>query len=175
MTQPEGLEELCYSGTCADKNLPLEGHTVRFRVSDETVVFQDLALGECRQEPRAQCGDFSLRDRNGQWTYQFCCVVDDMRQGGNLVIRGADILASTGRQLQLFDALGCSRPEYCHHRLVLDQEGEKLSKRQRSESVTQLREKGLSSEDVLGRAAFAGGLIPTERPLSMTDMPALFE
>jgi glutamyl/glutaminyl-tRNA synthetase len=173
--QPDGLEELCYSGTCADKNLPLEGHTVRFRVLDNSVVFQDLALGEFCQEPRAQCGDFSLRDRTGQWTYQFCCVVDDIRHGVNLVIRGADILGSTGRQLQLFDALGHPHPAYYHHPLALNEEGKKLSKRLRSETLTQLRESGVTAEDVLGRAAFAGGLISQERPVSMPEIISLFE
>jgi glutamyl/glutaminyl-tRNA synthetase len=172
--QPDGSGELCYTGTCADKNLPLEGNTVRFRIPDGEVVFQDLALGTCCQTPRTQCGDFSLRDRNGQWTYQFCCVVDDIRQGVNLVIRGEDILASTGRQIQLLAALGHEPPLYFHHALLLDTEGKKLSKRQFSESIAQLREAGCSSEELLGRAAFAGGLVSEERALSRADIMALF-
>lgn len=164
--QPEGKGELCYSGTCADKNLPLEGNTVRFRVPDSEVVFQDLKRGECRQTPITQCGDFSLRDRTGQWTYQFCCVCDDIRQGINLVVRGEDILSSTGRQIQLFQALGHPPPDYFHHPLVCDAQGEKLGKRQHSESIARQREAGISASEILGQAAFSGGLIPEHRPLN---------
>jgi len=172
--QPEGKGELCYSGTCAEKNLPLEGNTVRFRIPDGEVAFLDLARGDCRQTPVIQCGDFSLRDRNGQWTYQFCCVCDDFRHGVNLVVRGEDILSSTARQIQLFHALGYEPPRYFHHGLLCDEEGRKLSKRQRSESITQLREDGVSVEEIIARAAFSGGLVPEPRPLSAQAAVALF-
>lgn len=158
--------ELCYTGTCAEKNLSLSGNTVRFRVPDGEVIFDDLALGERCQTPSTQCGDFSLRDRTGQWTYQFCCVCDDIRQGINLVVRGEDILLSTGRQIQLFQALDSPTPAYFHHPLVCDAHGEKLSKRQRSESITQLRESGVSAKKIIGHVAFEGGLIPESRPMS---------
>ncbi len=164
--QQEGQDELCYSGTCAKKNLPLEGNTVRFRVSPGKIAFHDLALGDYHQAPATQCGDFSLRDRNGQWTYQFCCVCDDIRHGINLVVRGEDILPSTGRQIQLFHALGQEPPIYFHHPLLSDGSGEKLSKRQHSESIAQLRETGISVEEIIGRTAFAAGLISEYAPLS---------
>ena len=88
---------------------------------------------------------------------------------------GEDILSSTGRQIQLFHALENPIPAYFHHPLVCDESGEKLSKRQRSESVTQLREGGVSANETIGRAAFAGGLIPESRSLSAQDAMALFE
>ncbi len=166
--------ELCYTGTCSDKKLPLEGNTVRFRVPDGEVVFNDLRLGECRQIPKNQCGDFSLRDRQGQWTYQFACVCDDIRHGVDCVIRGEDILASTARQIQLFEALGEANPDYFHHPLICDEKGEKLSKRQRSESISQLRDAGITAGEVIGRAAFAGGLIPDFCPLSVSEALVLF-
>ncbi len=164
--QPEEKDEPCYPGTCSEKNLPLEGNTVRFRIPAGEVAFHDLVLGDCRQTPAAQCGDFSLRDRNGQWTYQFCCVCDDIRHGVDLVVRGEDILSSTARQIQLFQALEREAPRYFHHGLLCDEEGRKLSKRQRSESITQFREDGISAHEIIGRAAFAGGLVPECVPLS---------
>ena len=165
--------ELCYSGTCIEKGLPLEGNTVRFRVPDAQLQFRDLRLGDCRQNPKQQCGDFSLRDRQGQWTYQFACVCDDIRQGIDVVIRGEDILFSTARQLCLFKAFGHSAPDYFHHPLICDEKGEKLSKRQRSESISQLRDSGVSAEEIIGRAAFCGGLIPEESPLSVQSALSL--
>ncbi len=167
--QSDTQDELCYPGTCSDKNLPLEGNTVRFRVSTGPVAFRDGALGDCLQVPMGQCGDFSLRDRNGQWTYQFCAVCDDIEQGIDLVIRGEDILSSTGRQIQLFQALDKPVPDYVHHPLLCDSRGEKLSKRQRSESVTQLREAGASPEEIIGRAAFEGGLTHDLQPMNADE------
>jgi glutamyl-tRNA synthetase/glutamyl-Q tRNA(Asp) synthetase len=149
--QSEAGNELCYDGACAKKNLPLVGNTVRFRVPAGKVVFQDLELGEQVQSPERQCGDFSLRDRSGQWTYQFCCVCDDIRHGINLVVRGQDILASTARQIQLFQALEHAPPAYLHHALLCDSQGQKLSKRQHSESIAALRNAGASAQEVLSR------------------------
>ncbi|MDF7807722.1 glutamate--tRNA ligase family protein [Pontiellaceae bacterium B12219] len=172
----EGISrELCYSGTCSEKGLPLEGNTVRFRTLEGETVFQDLKLGEQRQNPRLQCGDFSLRDRNGQWTYQFACVCDDIRHGVDLVIRGEDILFSTARQIQLFKTLEAPVPGYFHHPLILDSTGNKLSKRQRSESITQLREQGASASELIGKAAFLGGLTETEQSLTCSEALLLFD
>lgn len=164
--QSDEAAELCYSGVCAGKGLALEGNTVRFRVPDGEVMFQDLRLGECRQIPKRQCGDFSLRDRQGQWTYQFACVCDDIRHGVDCVIRGEDILASTARQIVLFQALESPIPTYFHHPLICDEKGEKLSKRQRSESISQMRDAGISAEEIIGRAALEAGLIDEPAPLA---------
>ncbi|QBG48024.1 hypothetical protein EGM51_11675 [Verrucomicrobia bacterium S94] len=164
--QSEGAGELCYSGTCAEKGLPLEGHTVRFRTPGKEVVFQDLKRGEQCQIPWLQCGDFSLRDRQGQWTYQFACVCDDIRQGVGLVIRGEDILFSTARQIQLFQTLNAPVPQYFHHPLIYDDSGRKLSKRQHSESISRLRESGLSPETVIGLALHQAGISPSDTPVT---------
>jgi glutamyl-tRNA synthetase/glutamyl-Q tRNA(Asp) synthetase len=168
--QSDGLGELCYPGTCSGKQLPLEDNTVRFRIPSHPVAFNDLALGECHQSPVGQCGDFSLRDRTGQWTYQFACVCDDIRQGINLVVRGEDILSSTARQIRLFEALQSETPQFFHHGLICGSDGEKLSKRQRSESISQLRDAGTPPEEVLGQAAHAGGLMPGYRPVSIDEV-----
>ena len=165
--------ELRYAGTCAGKGLPLEGVAVRFRAPEGAVEFDDLTLGRQRQTPRNQCGDFSLRDRNGQWTYQFACVCDDIRHGVDLVVRGEDILFSTARQIQLFQTLGAPVPRFLHHPLLRDAAGNKLSKRQRAESLTALKESGATAEEIIGRAAAAGGLIPEPRPISRADALAL--
>lgn len=167
--QPEGAGELCYTGTCRNKGLPLVGNTVRLRVPEGEIVFQDVALGEQRQAPQRQCGDFSLRDRQGQWTYQFACVCDDIRQGIDLVIRGGDILFSTGRQIQLLQLLNAPIPRYFHHRLIRGTDGKKLSKRQRSESITFMRESGASPGEIIGQALLAAGLTGEYTPCELPD------
>ena len=163
---PKESNELCYPGTCSGKGLPLEGNTVRFRITEGEVSFTDLLLGECRQVPVRQCGDFPLRDRSGQWSYQFCCVCDDIRQDVDCVVRGEDILSSTGRQILLFHAMEREPPRYVHHPLLRDASGRKLSKRRHAESITLMREKGMPADEVIGRAAHEGGLIPGFVPLS---------
>lgn len=172
--QAEAQKELCYPGLCRDKNHPVAASTVRFRVPSGGIAFEDLRLGRREQFPDRQCGDFSLRDRHGNWTYQFCCVCDDIRQGVNLVVRGEDIFGSTGRQILLTDVLGGQPVQYFHHSLLHDENGQKLSKRQFAEGIGQMRAKGVSAEELIGRAAFEGGLLRARRDLSANEVSSLF-
>ncbi|MFC1467340.1 glutamate--tRNA ligase family protein [Verrucomicrobiota bacterium] len=173
--QPEVLDELRYPGLCRDRDHSFDAFTVRFRTPESReVVFEDLRMGRRVQCPEAQCGDFSLRDRHGNWTYQFCCVCDDIRQGVNLIIRGEDIFGSTGRQIILNEVLGGQPIQYFHHGLLHDESGRKLSKRQFSESIDQMRAEGASAADIRGRAAFAGGLTDSFSPLSLDEALGLF-
>ncbi len=135
----------------------------------------DLRLGAQTQEPAAQCGDLLIRDRTGQWTYQFAVTVDDAEQGIDLVIRGADLLESTGRQLRLARLLGrTSAPRYLHHPLILAPTGAKLSKAKRDTGLRELRAAGVTPEEVLGTAAAATGLLPNPMSISAVDLAGLF-
>jgi glutamyl/glutaminyl-tRNA synthetase len=149
--------ELRYGGLCRGKDLPLEGPVShRLRLEPKTVAFLDLRLGDIEQKPFEQCGDVPIRDRQGQWTYQFAASVDDFEQGINLVIRGEDLLASTGRQIQIADLLGRkSKARFLHHPLIMRSDGQKLSKSNRDTGIRDLRSAGLSVESVLGQAAAA--------------------
>lgn len=172
--------ELVYPGTCRTKNYPFgEPNTcVRMRLDqlphhdnrDTTsrLQFRDLFLGDLGQSPTGQIGDVVVKDRSGQWTYQFAVVIDDLEQQINLIIRGQDLLSSTGRQLamrRLIDSKSLT-PVFAHHPLLLDDDGQKLAKRRSSEAVSYLRRVGLSADDVRGLAAYMGGLIPESRPIS---------
>ena len=96
-----------YPGTCADRGLPEgPGLGLRVRLAPSVERFVDLRHGPQEQRPSEQCGDLLVRDRDGNWTYQFAATVDDHVQGVTLVIRGDDLLASTGRQIQLARLLG---------------------------------------------------------------------
>jgi glutamyl-tRNA synthetase/glutamyl-Q tRNA(Asp) synthetase len=150
--QLAGAPELFYPGRCSEKKLPLEGHTVRFRVGPDRMRFKDERLGWQEHVPAQQCGDFAIRDRTGQYTYQFCCVCDDIRQEIRHVVRGEDVLPSTGRQLQLFHAFDAPAPTYLHHPLLCDEAGNKWSKRQHAVSLRSRLEKGVSPEQLLAEA-----------------------
>ena len=104
--------------------------------------FIDERLGEQVQAPAQQCGDFVLRDRMGQYSYHFAAVCDDIRDGTSLVVRGEDLLAATGRQLQLYQAFEAIPPRYYHHALIMDRDGKKLSKRTMAASLRQQIESG---------------------------------
>jgi glutamyl-Q tRNA(Asp) synthetase len=102
---------------------------VRLRVAEGTVVrFDDAIQGTVVQDVAAEVGDVVLRRADGLWAYQLAVVVDDAAQGITEVVRGADLLESTPRQILLQRALGLPTPRYAHLPLVVDAEGRKLSK-----------------------------------------------
>jgi len=137
---------------------------------DGVEAFEDLRLGRQSQRPARQCGDLLIRDRLGNWTYQFAVVVDDLRQGVDLIIRGVDLLDSTGRQLLLARLLGREHPpKFFHHPLILKPSGEKLSKATRDTSLRDRRAAGATAEVLRGEALAAVGLLPAPRPLGLDD------
>ena len=156
-----------YAGTCRGRNLPeATGLGIRVRLAPTVERFDDLRLGPQEQRPSEECGDVLLRDRHGNWTYQFAVVVDDWRQGVNLVIRGEDLLDSTGRQIQLGRLLGREEPpSFLHHALLMKTATQKLSKSDGDTGVRDLRAKGWSAEAVIDRAkTLAGFQSPIPNP-----------
>jgi glutamyl-Q tRNA(Asp) synthetase len=149
-----------YPGTCRDRNLP-ESAVVGIRVRLDSTVerFNDLRLGRQEQQPSEQCGDLLVRDRLGHWTYQFAAVIDDWLQNVNLVVRGEDLLDSTGRQIQLARLIGREHPPaFLHHELLMKNATQKLSKSDGDTGVRDLRAKGWSAEAVIDRATSLAGL-----------------
>lgn len=168
--------ELRYPGTCREAGVPF-GDTParRLWLTDESIEFDDLNHGSIAQVPAEQCGDLLLRDRLGQWTYQYAVVVDDLELGTDVVIRGDDLLASTGRQILLSQRLGRASPLlFLHHPLVLHPDGSKLSKSNGDTSLREMRENGWAPAEVLGHAAFLGGLQPTSEAISAEKLVYLW-
>lgn len=132
---PEGI----YPGTCRN-GIPAgrRPRSIRFAVGDQAVTFDDRALGRQRQVPARQSGDFIIRRADDLVAYQLAVVVDDAAAGITDVVRGADLLDSTGRQILLQQALGLSRPRYLHLPVVVDAHGRKLSKSQAADPVAAL-------------------------------------
>ena len=143
--------ELWYPGTCADRGLPeAPGLGLRVRLAPTVERFVDLRHGLQEQRPSEQCGDVLVRDREGNWTYQFAATVDDLVQGVTLVVRGDDLLASTGRQIQLARLLGREEPpQFLHHPLIMKSANQKLSKSDGDTGVRELRARGWTPERVI--------------------------
>jgi glutamyl/glutaminyl-tRNA synthetase len=150
--------ELRYSGRCRDRGLPLaDGVGWRVRMEPGVERFVDGIMGPQAQDPSQQCGDVLIRDRLGNWTYQFAAAVDDDRQGIDLVIRGEDLLPSTGRQIRLARLLGRERPaEFRHHPLIMKTADQKLSKSDGDTGIRDLRARGWSPDQVRTEARSRG-------------------
>jgi glutamyl-tRNA synthetase/glutamyl-Q tRNA(Asp) synthetase len=162
-----------YPGTCRHQSVDgtvEKARRVRFERAPQ--VFHDLRLGSMEQVPSEQAGDILIRDRHGQWTYQFAVTVDDLDQGIDLVIRGEDLMTSTGRQIQLSHLLGRKTPPlFLHHPLIAHPDGRKLSKSDGETGLRELRASGWTVERLLGRAGFALGLTKGE-PLPFSELVA---
>lgn len=174
-TGEKSKDELRYDGHCRTL-----GHTdhqagLRLRLDAEDFTFHDLWTGQEKQRPSTQCGDLLIRDRDGNWTYNFAVSVDDAAENIDMIIRGQDLLSATGRQLQLRSILGKTRPlRFIHHPLIWESPERKLSKRNGSTSLRALREQGLSPAMILGQAAFAVGLLDQLQAVAAHELKGLF-
>lgn len=126
-----------YPGTCRNGIEPgKEPRSVRFRVGQEACTFTDKLQGEISDSPADISGDFIIRRADGLFAYQLAVVVDDHYQGITQVVRGADLLDSTSRQICLQKALGFKSPDYTHLPVAVTTDGRKLSKQLKSDPLT---------------------------------------
>ena len=159
-----------YPGTCrsltpaevAEKR-KAKAPAYRLKVPDEVVSFTDGCMGPHSENLLRDCGDFYLRRADGVFAYQLAVVVDDARMGVTEVVRGADLLSSTARQLYLYRLLGLPAPKFAHCPLLLAPDGRRLSKRDGDQSLENLRAK-YTAQEIVGRLAFAYGLQPEPAP-----------
>ena len=146
--------EWIHPAICRERRLPLEAALGwRVRIEPGLEQFDDLRLGPQTQDPAAQGGDLLIRDRRGNWTYQFAVTVDDWLQSIDLVVRGTDLLESTGRQIRLARMLGRQTPpRFLHHSLIMKTATQKLSKSDGDTGVRDLRARGWTREEVVEAA-----------------------
>jgi glutamyl/glutaminyl-tRNA synthetase len=142
-------------GGCRDRGL--EGPMLRVALSGGQETWMDGLVGPCRDDV-APRGDLPIRDRHGHWTYGFCVVVDDLRHGVDVVVRGRDLLHATPTQIRLGRLLGREAPPtFLHHRLIRRPDGAKLSKSDGDTGVRELRAAGWTADRVIRAAADATG------------------
>jgi glutamyl-Q tRNA(Asp) synthetase len=153
--------DILYPGLCRN-GLP-EGKTpraIRVRVTEEPIIFIDRVMGEVSENLAGSCGDFVVKRADGPFAYQFAVVVDDDEYGVNQVVRGADLLPSTPRQIYLQRLLGYAVPVYCHLPLVTGPGGTKLSKRDNAISLASGRNLGTVGGALLCNAMRFLGQVP---------------
>ena len=167
-TAPHGTaEELVYPGICRNGLPPGKTpRSQRIRVPDESVTFTDGIAGYCQQRLAESCGDFVVRRADGLFAYHLATVVDDHDAGINQVVRGADLLSSTPRQIYLQRLLGMPSPAYYHLPLVTGPAGEKLSKRDSAVSLASGRNLRRDGGGLLLAALCFLGQSPPELPSS---------
>jgi glutamyl-tRNA synthetase len=171
---PHGDDGLRYPGTCRNGvTKPGKPPALRFVFEDPSPGFDDAL---CGSYPEGRTGgDFVLRRADRIWAYQFAVVVDDAEAGISEVIRGADLLSSTPRQIALYRALGYPIPRFAHVGLVVDGDGIRLATRHRATSIESLREAGRSPEQVIGELACSLGLTATTAPIRPEELVPSFE
>jgi glutamyl-Q tRNA(Asp) synthetase len=161
-------------GSCRARGVqPGPGTSLRAALGAGDEAWDDLLVG-----PRAGAvageGDLVVRDRHGNWSYAFCVVVDDLRHGVDLVVRGEDLLEATPAQIRLGHLLGREvPPAFAHHPLIRRADGSKLSKADGATSIGELLDAGATPEALIGEAAARVGLIEAGRPLTFEAAAAL--
>jgi glutamyl-tRNA synthetase len=172
-----------YPGTCrylsaAERRArEAEGRhpALRFRAPEAPIRVRDTLHGEHEESVADTVGDFLVRRSDGIVAYQLAVVVDDALMGMTQIVRGADLLPSTARQLALYAALGYRAPrEYIHVPLLLDETGARMAKRDSALGLDPLRERGARPEDVLGVLAASCGLWPADAPAPLAELLTAF-
>jgi len=147
---------------------------LRFLVHDRPVEWLDRVYGPQTERVDRTVGDFVLERRDGLYAYQLAVVVDDLFMEIDEVVRGADLLGSTARQIQLVEALGGTPPSYAHVPLVVNAQGEKLSKRDAGLTLRSLRESGVRPEALAGYLGWSLGILDRAMPCPAGDLISRF-
>ena len=172
--------QVLYPGTCRDlspeqvaERSARRAPAWRVRVPEKTISFTDGHLGPYTQDLARECGDFLLRRADGVFAYQLAVVVDDALMGVTEVVRGADLLSSTPRQLWLYRTLDLPPPDFVHLPLLLDADGRRLSKRDGDQSLEHLQQR-YTPEQIVGKLAFVCGLQSAPDPRPAADLVDAF-
>lgn len=173
--------QVIYPGTCRDLTAAQiaqrslhRAPALRLRVPEEEIGFTDGHLGTVRENLAHSCGDFLLRRSDGMFAYQLAVVVDDAAMGITEVVRGADLLDSTPRQLYLYRLLDLTPPSFCHVPLLLAPDGRRLSKRDADAGLEVLQGR-MSAQAVLGKLAYLAGFHPSAEPAGAWELLAEFD
>ncbi|MGF1465428.1 MAG: tRNA glutamyl-Q(34) synthetase GluQRS [Sandaracinaceae bacterium] len=162
---PHGPDGPVYPGTCrAGPRHPRRPAALRLRMPEPPPAFVDLVAGP--SAPGLGRGDFVVRRKDGVFAYQLAVVVDDAAMGITEVLRGADLLGSTPRQIALYRALERPVPAFAHVPLLHGPDGARLAKRHGAIAIRELRDAGWRAEALIGALAHLAGLRPDPAPVA---------
>ncbi len=172
------LDGQVYPGTCSHyRSIDCERFrrdgikfSLRFRTLDATSVWNDTFCGKQSLNVAVQLGDFIIWRSDDQAAYQLAVVVDDHDMEVNQVVRGADLIYSTYRQIAIHAALQWKPPEYVHVPLVVGRDGKRLAKRHGDTRIAQLREIGVQASQLVGYLSWKSGLIAEPRRILPKDL-----
>ena len=166
---PHGPGGVVYPGTCrtlsdeereeAQARHPGRKPSYRFLVEDRKISVHDRIAGHYAENLERDVGDFVVRRSDQLFAYQLAVVVDDALMGITDVVRGADLLTSTPRQIALFETFGVAPPRFWHAPLMIDEQGDRMSKRDGSDSLLEYRERGWDAPRVIGHLAASLGWV----------------
>jgi glutamyl-tRNA synthetase len=176
-----GEAEPPYAGTClrlshearAARAAAMAGGrapALRLKAGTGRISFIDKILGPCSQDLARDCGDFVLRRSDGVHAYQLAVTADDAAQCVTEVVRGADLLESTPRQIYLQRLFGWPQPAYAHVPLLVDPDGRRLSKRRGDVDLGLLRARGVAPGAIMGYLAWKAGLLNAPHPVSPPEL-----
>jgi len=182
---------IVYKGTCRPANITVIASNAvrasvpdgspsglsaatRLYVPDKAITFTDGHYGAQSVNLATHCGDFILRRKDGAWAYQLAVVVDDALMGITEVVRGRDLLLSASQQLYLYDILSLNAPEFIHFPLICNEAGQRLSKRDKSLDMGELRQT-YTPEQIIGRIAYFAGQTDRPEPMNAQELLKLFE
>ena len=168
-----------YPGTCrnlteAQRATFHRAPAWRVRVPDRVWTVEDRVQGHYECNLATDCGDMVVRRADGVYVYQLAVTVDDALMGVTEVVRGRDLLPSTGCQIQLFHALGHTPPHYGHIPLLVNRDGRRLSKRERDLDIGVLRTR-FTPEQLLGRMANLLGFLDRPEKITLTELIPVYK
>jgi len=176
---PHGKSPI-YPNTCHDlsvsdiaKYQQVKEAAWRYRVDQhpsDTIEFHDGILGKHVESLQYDCGDFVVKRADTLFAYQLAVTVDDIQQGVTDVLRGADLLDSTARQIALFQILGKQEPKYWHVPLMQDANEKRMAKRDGSASVEHWVSQGGSADSLVAYLAFSLGLVSSLEPINIKEL-----
>lgn len=164
---------IVYPGTCRNKNLQVSKAAIRLIVPDELIEYEDRVYGRQSVNLATHCGDFIVRRSDGVFAYQLAVVVDDAEMDVTEIVRGRDLLLSAAQQLYLYRLFGFPKPQFCHHPLLVNEQGQRLCKRDHSLALSELKQH-YSAPEIIGLLAHTMGLTPTRESLTPEQLLPLF-
>lgn len=159
----------------AQKRAAGKAPSLRFHAPCETLSFTDLLAGRITLNVQEEVGDVVVRRADGEWAYQLAVVVDDIAMGMTHVVRGDDLLPSTGAQLLLYRALGAAPPTFMHVPLLLEADGARMAKRKGSLTLSALKAAGIRPERVVGLLAYSLGLLAEPAEVTVQELTGGFD